>query len=199
MSDNVQHPKNLSKEIIQHLSKEIETLTNNNMIFRSRASLSVFLGPFVVLGSFVIALKGTHISFHLNNWTWVAVAFAILGYWGLAYMSGVVEEHAWSQCNKNRDLIARLHESPQSNISFEELRVKYKARRAYVITYSFMLVIFISAVYIVSGLKFTDLQPAHGKLESTPIRSPMSSKKTLITDQEGSPIDQIVNKKDIFP
>lgn len=175
MSDQLQH-EDLSKEVIAHLSKEIETLTNNNNLFRSRASLSVFLGPFIVLGSFVVSLRGSDISFHPNTMTWILIGLVGLGFLSLGWMSGMVELHAWRLCNRYRQVIARLHNDPRSTIEPDELLVRYRPKLAYLVVYGLMLLTFASAAYIASRLDFTErqtkppqlytAQPAEGRSES---------------------------------
>jgi hypothetical protein len=41
----------LTKDVIQHLSKEIETTTNSMMAFRTRIGFGLLVGPFLLLGS----------------------------------------------------------------------------------------------------------------------------------------------------
>ncbi len=60
--------EDLTSEVIQCLSKEIETTTNNATVFRSRISFAVFFGPFIILGSFVVAAKGLPIVLNRDKW-----------------------------------------------------------------------------------------------------------------------------------
>jgi hypothetical protein len=53
-------------KLIEYLSKEIEIQSSNTMTFRTRANLSVFLGPFVLLGS-VVASKGLPSGITVNG------------------------------------------------------------------------------------------------------------------------------------
>lgn len=47
-----------NEKMIEYLSKEIETLTTNIMLFRSRIAFSIWVGPYVLLGSIIeIPLK----------------------------------------------------------------------------------------------------------------------------------------------
>lgn len=65
----------LSKEVIQYLSKEIETVTNNMMVFRTKIAFAVLVGPFLILVSFVVSARGYRIWLSPD---WVAkVAIAI--------------------------------------------------------------------------------------------------------------------------
>jgi hypothetical protein len=40
--------------LIEYLSAEISTLATNTMTFRSRITFSIFIGPFLILGSLII-------------------------------------------------------------------------------------------------------------------------------------------------
>jgi hypothetical protein len=47
----------LEDKLIEHLSKEIETQTDNLMTFRTRVSFAALIGPFFLLGSLLVAAK----------------------------------------------------------------------------------------------------------------------------------------------
>lgn len=159
LTPTVQESERPSKELIEYLSKEIETITNNNSTFRSRASLSVYLGPFIILGSLIIALKDARITSTSSTWTWILAGFAAICYVGIGWMSGKIEDHGWKVCNRYRELIARLHENPKEPVKKEDLKVEYYTRAAYVAVYLLMLAIFISSITLVSKLQITNITP----------------------------------------
>jgi hypothetical protein len=147
---------NLSKEVVQHLTKEIETQINNVTVWRSRVSLSVFLGPFIILGSLIVGLKGSHISWNKDWHSVLAIIVICACFILLGLMSAVVDDHVWDQCNKWRGIIARLQKDPNSTVEEEDLLFHHKVKSTYIATYSILLLSFLSAVVIVSHLQITD-------------------------------------------
>jgi len=109
--------KDLVKDIIGYLSKEIETVTNGMMVFRSRISFAVLVGPFLILGTLVYAAKGLSISTDFSAYAWTAIGVVLLSYLALAFLSGLIEEDGWRQCNKWRKLISDLQRDPTIEIN----------------------------------------------------------------------------------
>lgn len=89
--------QDLSKEVIEHLSKEIETTTTNMMVYRSKIAFAVFLGPFLLLLAVVANTRGLSISLNLG---WIAtVAIGIVWcfcFLTLAFMNARIEPQAWA-------------------------------------------------------------------------------------------------------
>lgn len=99
-----------NQAIIDHLSKEIETMSNNTITSRNRISFSLWVGPFLLLGSLIVGSeKGGYV---LNNPGWEAWAILIgasLLFFGMiAYIIGQIEEGAWDKCNEWRECIIHL-------------------------------------------------------------------------------------------
>ena len=94
--------------LIEHFSREIETLTSNIMTFRIRIAFTVFIGPYILLGSIFVGTKG---NFTLNTdsvWTWLAIVVASTMFLSLGVASGRIEKQAWRQCEKWRSIIIKL-------------------------------------------------------------------------------------------
>src|SRR5438874_12042666 len=87
--------KYLTNGIVEYLSKEIETTTNNLMTFRTKISFAVLIGPFLVLGSFLVAAKGIPISLEPGRMGWLAIGFEGLCFLALAYVCARIEGDAW--------------------------------------------------------------------------------------------------------
>jgi hypothetical protein len=157
-------------------------------MFRARASLSVFLGPFIVLGSLIIALKDSSVRFlpDFDPKPWAAIL--AIGYLGIGLMSAMIENHGWRICNRYRRIIKQLHESPQAEIvpvddppswlrrrildicellgikpkeskKIPGIEARYRTKGTYMVTYALMLVMFISAIYLISHLEITARSP----------------------------------------
>src|SRR5258707_2916914 len=93
------------QETINYLSKEIETHSSNQMLFRSRVNLSVFLGPFIILGYLLIGSKGFSFAWKWDCPSIIAILLVCLCFLAMGYVSGGIEESIHAQCNKWRGLI----------------------------------------------------------------------------------------------
>jgi hypothetical protein len=157
------HPESLSqmltKELVLHLSKEIETASNNAMTFRTRIGFGLLVGPFVLLGSIVVGAKGQPISFNLTFYGWLAV-IAMLGcYLGIAYIASAIEAQAWDQNNRWRNLIARLHENPSARIGPTEMQTTpHRSYAGYVVGYILLFLSVFAAGFIVNNAGTPELQ-----------------------------------------
>src|SRR5437879_4842954 len=152
--------KDLSKEVIEYLSKEIETTTTNMMVYRTKIAFVFFLGPFIILTAAVT--KGVTFSLRLD---WIAIAAIFVNlicFLTLAYMNARVERQAWLQCNKWRGVIARLHKTPSIDLTPDDLfdklygddpndRLfkKWTSQLAYIATYAVLVVSFIMSIVII--------------------------------------------------
>lgn len=139
-------------KLIEHLSKEIETLTNNLMIFRTRCNFAVFVGPFVLLGSVLIAAKGNLHGLSIDRWIIVSSVGLVLSYATMGIACSSIEAHMWKQCNAWRRLIARITSDDSAKIGEEELEFGQTILKGYVITYAAMIIAFFCVIYIISHL-----------------------------------------------
>lgn len=157
--------QNLSKDVIAHLSKEIETSTTNIMAYRSKIAFAVFLGPFLLLLAVVANTKGLSISLNLG-WVTTVVIGTIwcLCFLTLALLSVRIELQAWRQCNKWRQIIAQLHNDPSARIKTEDLcddlynRVK-KTQIVYVFAYAVLLTSFLLSLIVIAKLRLPGTLP----------------------------------------
>ena len=151
-------------KLIDHLSREIKTNTNNLMTFRSRVNLSVFLGPFVLLGSLLIATKGVPRVMAFDRLTVAAYVGLGISYFVMGWACARIEAHMWRQCNAWRRLIARVTSDSTTKISeadltFDEIYTRtFLGRRVsslklgYLVVYLAMILAFVSAMRIVSQI-----------------------------------------------
>jgi hypothetical protein len=148
--------ENLAKEIIAYLSKEIETVTHDMMLFRSKITLSVLLGPFLILGTLVYAAKGVPFSRRLGVAEVIAVVFVCACYFAIAYVAGRIEEDGWRQCNVWRKLISELQSDPTASMNERNVR-KDKAevdpvnwmKWSYLIAFALLLFSFFGSLFII--------------------------------------------------
>jgi hypothetical protein len=147
----------LSKEVIQYLSKEIETTTNTMMVFRSRMGFAVLVGPFLILGTLVYSAKGLLFSMHFDKLGIIAIIVDVCCYLGLAYAAAKVEEDAWRHCDRCRKLISDLHSKPTLEIDYrnvwkDETHVNWM-KWSYLFACFLLILSFVSSVYVISRVR----------------------------------------------
>ena len=113
----------LAKELMLCLSKEIETTTTNMMAFRTKVGFGMFVGPFLLLGSFIVGAKGQPVSFNLNRFVLGALVVDVVCFLGIAYIAAQIEAQALKQCNKWRGLIGSLRTNPSVEIDSSQLEL----------------------------------------------------------------------------
>lgn len=110
MSHEIEDSMSLKIALIQHLSKEIETHTNGLTDFRAKTSFTLLVGPFILLGSFLVLAKTINVRLPvLGNWINIGLLVSL----GLCFMAiGVacsrIEKHIFTQNNVWRGEIKRL-------------------------------------------------------------------------------------------
>lgn len=144
------------KELIEYLSKEIETHTNSLMTFRSRISFAGLFGPFLLLGSVLVATKnipGRMAPMPGNEWL-VAAGGLVLSYLALGFAGAAVERHVWRQCNEWRGLIAQLSQGERVSVTKDDLKFKERLKLGYVFCFLAMSSAFAWAVSMLRYLRF---------------------------------------------
>lgn len=156
-------PESLTKDVVQHLSKEIETTTNNMMAFRTRIGFGLLVGPFLLLGSLIVAAKGQPMATNLKWYAWPALLVVIVCYLGIAYIASKIEAQAWAQCDKWRKLIGELCKTPSRELDetileskpFWRVWVLHREwngiKTGYMVGYLLLFVAVIAAVFIVNA------------------------------------------------
>ena len=141
-------------KLIDYLSKEIETHTNNLMTFRARINLSVFIGPFALVAALLFR---NDIPRGINLWsakTLIAGTLLALIYLTLGWVCCSIEAQIWRKCNEWRQLIAGLSSGNITSVKPSELRIKdNKLRRAYLVVYSLMIVAFLCVGILISQVQ----------------------------------------------
>ena len=137
-------------EIIAHLTKEIETLTNAVMVFRSRVNFTIYIGPFIVLGSYIVARDGKLGTVGMTFDVWAAAGLLAFTFVLLGICSALIEGHSWDQCNRWRGLIVKL----QSGDGLKPLDLEFKHHLLiyYIVVYLLMAAAFGSILYLLFSL-----------------------------------------------
>ena len=145
----------LEDKLIEHLSKEIETQTNNLMTFRTRVSFAALIGPFFLLGSLIVAAR--RLPKANNQWLIAGgLLLMILSYLTLGWAASSIERHAWRQCNIWRGFIAEIFCDNRKNITAEKLKFNEKLRLGYLVSYGAMALAFGSALLIIRYLTLVE-------------------------------------------
>jgi len=137
-------------KLIDYLSKEIMTQTNNLMTFRARINFAVFVGPFVLLGSVLYAAKSVPT---IGNW-WIfgtGFLFLVLSYLTMGWACASIEIHVWKQCNRWRSLIAEIS-SGKKELTPKQVEFDQKLRLGYWVVYGAMTLAFICVLVMISQI-----------------------------------------------
>ncbi len=136
---------------IEHLSRDIAMHTNYLMMFRSRMAFAILIGPFVLLGSFLIATKGTIPKNHIGVDAIVAIVTACICYLTLGIYGARLDRHVTRQCDiwhRQIDSLRKEEEDYTEDIGFEH----HKTYRAYLSGLGLVLLAFLSNVYLLKTL-----------------------------------------------
>ncbi len=142
------------KEVLEHLSKEIVTNTKQMMTFRSRIAFTPWIGPLVIIGAYLVGTKERPATPHWDKTGIILLAVGTFLFIGMGWVLAEVERHTWDQCNKWRELIARIHAGLQEPLRPEELRFEHYIRLGYflaaVLVVAVFFLVIIAAVRILS-------------------------------------------------
>ena len=140
-------------KLIDYLSKEIETQTNNLMTFRARINLAVFVGPFVLMASLVFR---NDIPRGIHLWsvkTLIPAIVLALIYLTLGWVCCSIETQIWKKCNEWRQSIADLSSGKTTSVAPAQLEFKHKLRLACMVVYSAMIVAFMCVGILISQVQ----------------------------------------------
>jgi len=137
-------------KLIEHLSREIETHSKLLLDWRTRAAFYWLLGPFVVIGSLLIASRGIPSLSFAEPIVVIASVVAALSFLTMGFIGAKLEEHIWNQCNKWRRSMARLMNDRLHKIGNADLEFDHQIKRAYMLAHGVLLVALIAILTILS-------------------------------------------------
>jgi hypothetical protein len=152
----------LTKELMVFLSKEIETTMTSLMAFRTRIGFGMFVGPFVLLSSFIVGAKGQPVSFNLTTWGWVAVVVDLACFLLIGIVAANIELQAFGQCNRWRSMMLRLRDDPSAKIADKELQVIPWAYLGYLCSFLLLFVSVAATVVILKNAKPVEASKSTG-------------------------------------
>ena len=133
------------EQLITYLSSEVETLASKTLAFRGTAAFTIWVGPFIILGSVIVATKA---GLRAPSGTAVvlpAIA-ATLAYIALGLCGGLVELGAWHRCNVLRSLIIEL--SPDAERAVLEERLLDRESEKYVVWTYLLVFVFVWLAFV---------------------------------------------------
>ena len=141
----------LRRSVIEHLTKEIEAQTTAMVTWRSRVNFTAYFGPWIVVGAY-LSFSNTTIRWPAESSMAVlailAAAAFVAVYGMIGYFAGLVEEHVWEQCDRWREVIARLQDPDATPATAKELQFPHSVTRVYLWVYALMLAGFASATTV---------------------------------------------------
>lgn len=135
-------------EVVNHLSKEITTHIEQMMNFRTRVAYTLWIGPFVLLGGYLFAIKDIKAP-RWDRWEVILIIAASLAFVGMSYVLAGVEAHTWDQCNRWRDLIVRIQAGLKEPLKSEDLHFKHNLFLSYGGCCILLLLIFLAVLLAV--------------------------------------------------
>jgi hypothetical protein len=139
------------KELIAHISSDIETLSTFLTTFRIRVAFIVVIGPFVVLGSFLVAKRGDLPGANLDMWQTLAATIGIVMYLVLSLYGALLEAWGMSECNKWRKIIAKLSTKADIELDEREFELHHNSFIAYLVPMFIMMVAFLAILFLVAS------------------------------------------------
>jgi hypothetical protein len=128
----------LRTELIKHLSAEITTEVGFLNTLRSRMAFSVLVGPFLILGSLVVAVPKINLIWpHGRRMPWIGLCLTALCYLGLGLYGSELDRFGTDQCDSLRKtLISVAKREP-----LEKIRLDYPHRHTGAYLWGFFLVL----------------------------------------------------------
>lgn len=139
---------------IEHLSREVETHSSSAFSFRSRIAFTLWVGPYLMLGTLVVVSREAP-AVDIGNWAVSLLVIAGLVYLLLGYLAGWIERRYWKQVEDSRKAIAALVKS--CGIDNPELRQALESKRyqrmtaVYGVVFFLILISFIVALALATG------------------------------------------------
>ena len=140
------------EQLIEYLSKEIETQSNHLMTFRSRISFVVVAGPFIVTSSVLFATRG---DFTITTDPFskpgilVASVLVVISYMGMGYLCHQIDYGFQKQCNKWRSLLRCLAKGEEvASEKEKDFLSEPRSRLAYFVGFGLMLMVFLSMLFL---------------------------------------------------
>jgi hypothetical protein len=144
----------LKKVVIEQLAKEIQITADTITNLRTKTAFTIWIGPYVLLGSIVVAQKdGFTVPFRSPIFL-AAVLVVLFCYMAVGHMAGVIEQHNLERANKLRQCIVAVAEtsSIERGLYLHEDLPKLIVG-AYRITFLILLACFVGAAVLINTIE----------------------------------------------
>lgn len=136
--------------LIDYLSNQLATSGTNQVKFRARFLSTIFIGPFLVFGSILVATDGK-LDFNPQNISTIIGILGLLASWGfLGYLSARLERAYCDSCESFRKMIFKL--STEDSPKLEESEFLFPGQenleKGYIAAYICLLIGFSSTVLV---------------------------------------------------
>ena len=140
-------------EFIEHLSKEIETHTNAMMTFRTRIGFTVFLGPFVLLGAYMMGTQRVPVVHNLTRGTVGLIILLGICYVLLGLVGALIERGMLRQCNRWRNVIVALVDREDVDARIADIQYSHLPLiLGWILAFSLFFMSFVVMVFVISIL-----------------------------------------------
>ncbi len=162
-------PKNkiLNSGLVEHLSKEIESSTQAMTSFRLKGNFTMFYGPFIALGTFLILIQDGWSDIHFSAFDFALLILLAIFWMWMGYIAYKFEKHSWDKCNHWRKCIAKLQHDHTIILSEEDLVFKHELRTGYMGAYLSQLITFIIMIVLMLRLGGFFTNDSDSKAEHT--------------------------------
>jgi hypothetical protein len=143
----------VNKAVIDQIAKEIQSGADIITSLRTRSAFTIWIGPYIVLGSILVAVKGGFIV----DWSLLSVGlliFAALGYLAIGNLAGRIERYTMKRSNGLRQCITSIMQTGKVDraLYLDEELPGYIVS-AYTIIFFILLACFVAVAFLASEIK----------------------------------------------
>jgi len=183
---------NLKTALLSHFSSELINRETLIFSYRTRIGFIGLVGPFIVLGSVIVATGGMRIE-NLDA-VLGPLALIALCYFLIGIVGGAIEWQAWNHCNRLRRCIVDISDGPNHNLpasKYEDpITRHFRVILVYVVAYLLMLAAAVAAAYLATKvLTKAELSGESGKKQGAQGTNPRGDpiNKRTAAAQSSSP------------
>ncbi len=133
---------NHTTELIEHISNEITTLMTTLMTFRARLSFIFLVGPFALLGSFLIITKGDISAIILGGDALYYLLVASIAYIAVGYIWSQMDSHVTEHCDRLRIQLVEL--ATDDKVKIDKILFPHKTMAVYMSLYALTFIAFLA-------------------------------------------------------
>ena len=190
----------LRKAVIEHLSKDIISLSGQGMTFRSRMGFTLLVGPFVMLGTLLVATKGELPAVRWDRTCTIAAVLGTIAYLCVPVWGAIFDSHVINTCNRWRRVLVRVSEGTDRPLAdylrADESGVKKGCALGY--STSFFLILLASAC--VTTLAWKQMSSGNPLQEGGgPVIRKITLEEYLAVGEELDKIPHLVRRRHALP